>query len=495
MSISQSKYISITSGIGGGQAVSRKELIGRIFSNNILIPTNTVLEFTDATNVSNYFGSNSKEAKVANEYFGWISKSIKKAKKISFFRYLLSGSAPTIISTIELKSVENFKLITDGSFKISIDGISYEFKNIDLSSVVSYNDIANTIQTKIREQIADAELEYIDNRFIFNSGTIGNAVITYAEEASEGTNISDLLGFSISTNAILSNGINSTTLQDLLNKSIDISTNFATFGFLDSLSIEDLSVIGSFVNNQNMQYLFCGDCSISNYTDFINECKKYNGISLNLNINYGLDGLPAFLMPMILCATTDYNSINGTINYMYQQFNNQDVSVDNDFDADKYDKLNINYNGQTQKSGQKLSFYQDGYNTNGTDTSIFCNEIWLKDAIATEFFNTFMAIDKVSADRNGKTLLDGNVYPIFDEAKNNGVFALGKELDNTQKSYIDNNTGESGSWFEVQNNGFIYISNLKKETSNNKEKWIYEYTLIYSKGDSIRKVEGTNILI
>ena len=72
--ISQSQYVAITSGVGGAAQVSNREQILRVFTTAAQMPTETVLEFTSAQGVGNYFGFNSQEYAIAQSYFGFVRK-------------------------------------------------------------------------------------------------------------------------------------------------------------------------------------------------------------------------------------------------------------------------------------------------------------------------------------------------------------------------------------------------------------------------------------
>ena len=61
MAISLKRYVDITSGVGAGVGVAARLLIGRFFSTNPLIPTNSSIDFDSADAVSTYFGSTSDE--------------------------------------------------------------------------------------------------------------------------------------------------------------------------------------------------------------------------------------------------------------------------------------------------------------------------------------------------------------------------------------------------------------------------------------------------
>ena len=180
---------------------------------------------------------------------------------------------------------------------------------------------------------------------------------------------------------------------------------------------------------------------------------------------------------------------------MYQQFAQQAVAVDDDELANKLDALKINYNGQTQKSGTKLEFYQDGYLADGTDIGVYANEIWLKDAMKTSVLNLLIALDKIPANTDGISLLEGSLQEVISEAKNNGTISVEKELTSEQKAYITQYTGDDAAWQTVYLNGYTLSVDLKQDNSNGKTMYVAEYALLYSKGDSIRKVEGAHTLI
>ncbi len=505
MPISQSKYVAITSGIGGASAASRKDLGLRIFTNNALFPINTILEFTSSLDVENYTGSTSQEAKIASAYFGWVSKSVNSPKKISFMGANLVATAPVLRSTQTLSTLNTFTAITNGSMILSMGGVSYTVSGLDFSSATSYADIAQIIETAINANSAGGELwtsatvtfNAETSSFMLTGGVTGTNIITYATSAETGADISSIIGWSEAANPIVSNGTNATILTEILNTSIQLSDNFASFAFQGlSLSAEQISEVGAWNDAQNNQYMYCSDVEESNYQTIIANAAQHQGMAINYNPNMGDNNyLPAYLMPATILAATNYGNKNGTVNYMYQQFPNQAVAVDTNELANTLDPLHINYNGQTQKAGSKIQFYQDGYLADGTDISVYANEIWLKDAMITEILNLEIAVEKIPTNIDGLGMIEAILQGVIDEALNNGTITAGKELTNTQKAYITQLTGDNTAWQTVQLNGYVLTVELSQEIVNGATKYIAEYTLIYSKGDSIRKVEGRHILV
>ena len=508
MLIPLQKYVAITSAVANTIPVSNKELIARVFTTNPLFAADTVYEFTSSANVADFAGSTSVEALIASAYFGWISKTATQAKKISFMRYSFDALAPYIYSTVQLTPLATLKKISDGSMIINLGGTSYTLSNINLSSVESYSDVASALQTAIQANTgggtlwtaATVEYQATNNSFILTGGETGANEIGYATASSSGTDLSSLIGWNSASAPVLSNGTETQTVTDILNSSINLSNNFLTFGFVSaSDAYSNLALIGAWVTEQNNQYRFCFDLGASNYSEGIQTAAQYDGLCANYNINYGVENqVPAWLMSAILPATTNYDKENGVKSYMYQQFPSFPVSIGLSTDTVTYetlDSLCVNYNGQTQKSGSFVAFYQDGFNTNGTDTAVFDNEAWLKDAITTDILNAQLALDFISADTDGLAVITGILQNNCDIAVFNHSFSKGKVLTNSAKAYITQLTNNAEAWYSVQSNGYYYTCNIETETEN--EKTIYKavYTLIYSKNDTIRKVEGRNVLI
>jgi len=111
MAITFTKYVDITSGVGGAGAIRQRDLIGRIFTANVLLNVGTVAEFDTLADVSTLFGSTSEEYKRAAFYFGWVSKNTTQAKKISFARWddtPVTGETITEVLTASTEANNNF---------------------------------------------------------------------------------------------------------------------------------------------------------------------------------------------------------------------------------------------------------------------------------------------------------------------------------------------------------------------------------------------------
>ena len=161
MAISSRKYVDIQSGVGGGSAVRRRQLIARLMTTNPRLPTGTFVEITGgADEVGAYFGFDSEEYKRAAFYFAFISKATTRAQSISFARWAEVDTAPLILGASAAYSLPAFTAINSGSFELTIGGLVEEISGLDFTGAISLAAVAGIVQTAVRasqhQRLADA---------------------------------------------------------------------------------------------------------------------------------------------------------------------------------------------------------------------------------------------------------------------------------------------------------------------------------------------------
>ncbi len=150
MSISISRYVQITSGVGGSSVAVARELVGRLFTGNILIPPQSFISFDSAAEVGSYFGNGSEEYQRAVFYFGWISKSVTQADSIQFARWVDVASPPRIFAAQQNNSLyTNWTPITSGSMILTMGEYTYTLASLDFAGVLNNADVATVVQTAI----------------------------------------------------------------------------------------------------------------------------------------------------------------------------------------------------------------------------------------------------------------------------------------------------------------------------------------------------------
>jgi hypothetical protein len=500
MAISFRKYVDIVSGVGGGVGVAQRELIGRIFSINPLLPPKTIVEFTDIESVGEYFGITSEEYQRALPYFGWVSKDIRRANKISFCRWVDEDSAPAIFGNKGVQSLGAWTSITAGAFYLTIGGIEQNINALNFSAAASLSDVAAIIQAAIRlneePQFEAVNVTWDAVRQSFNLVGTYNGDEEISVAAGSGTDVAGQLGWLVG--AIFSDGTSEETVVEALTETADVSNNFGSFLFMPELTIDQWEDIGEWNTTQNILYMGMVPVTAANASAWYDAIGEFSGLALTLvaDPNVEFDEM----IPMIILAATDYSRRAATKNYMFNQFAGISAKVTTTNQSNTYDLLRVNYMGVTQTAGQYLAFYQrgvlTGIGTAPTDQNVYTNEMWLKDAAGAAFMELFLNLNKVSANAQGRSEMLTTIQSVVDRALFNGTISVGKPLNNTQKLFIAQITGDDLAWHQVQGIGYWYDVVMQSYvTQDDRTEWKAVYTLIYSKDDVIRKVEGSHILI
>jgi hypothetical protein len=499
MAIRLNRYVDIISGVGAGANVGTRKLVGRFFDDNDLIPTGSYVEFDSADDVATYFGSSSDEYARAAFYFGWVSKNIKDAQSMQFARWVSADTEARIYGARGDQLVGDWTGITSGNFGLTIGGVANSMAGLNFSGAASLADVAAIIQASIRTktgtQWTAATVTWNSTRksFDFVSGDDVAATIT-VQEGTGGNDIAGRLGW-LSATAIISDGAVEQTIEEVLSESANSDNNFGSFTFTAALTQDEVVEAATWNDTQNNMFMYSVRCTSGTASALSGVLDELSGVTLTLSPI--ATEFPE-QVPMMIMAATDYTARNSTQNYMFQIFS-LTPSVTTDADADIYDALRVNYYGQTQTAGQLIQFYQRGYmmglSSDAVDQNTYANECWLKDAAGAAIMTLLLALAKVSANKTGKAQILTILQGVIDQALFNGSISVGKTLTEVQKVFITNATGDAQAWQQVQNIGYWVSVVIQQVVISGIVEYKAIYTLIYSKDDVIRKVEGSDILI
>lgn len=487
MAISQSKYVNIVSSLGGGSSVSQRDLIGRVFTSNYLVPANVVLEFSGGKTsalsaIADYFGTTSAEYKFANKYFSFSTAANTEPQKLSFARYNAeTATSATLIGKVS-PVLGTLQAITAGTLNITVGETPVALTGINFSSAVSLADVATLLATAFDGAVDSVVYDETNKRFAIYA----DDNLTYAT----GT-VAVAMGL-VEGEAILSEPSVAMTALETVSASAELSNNFFSFCFLDTLTTADISAVAEWTNNQNVKYMYSVKVDDNNYSTVQTAVKDYSGVGLTLDLH----NQEAEFMPMSAFAAVDYRRPNSTMDVFYKQFSGVTPSVTTNAARLVYDPLRINYYGMTQQAGQAVSFYQDGILQGSIPSmTVYANEAWLKDSFITDILNLRMGLDSLPANNTGISLVLSALMETVNLALTNGVVLAGKELDATQKAYITTITGDEDGWIAVQNSGYRLSAEIEKYEEYGITKYKISFLFVYSKGDTINFVDGRDILI
>ncbi len=511
MSISIRRYVDITSGVGAGQAVPTRNFGLRIISQNLLIPAGHVIEMDSADEVGSYFGTASQEYKMAAEYFGFVSKLITRPKQISFVLWNAASIPAMIFGGSVNNTVAQLKLITAGELTIDVGGVPQAISGLNFSSITAYADAATIIKTALNAisgnpSLVTANVQYSanQNQFIVTGGVLGGAApsLHIVANSTDPDDVAQELGFA-SSSVIETAGQAASTPIDVMINSSGEDDNFGSFAFVRDTdgsllpTLDQVTELATWNKTQNVKYMFLVGVTPDDASAWSTALAGIGGIGMTLVAPNS--GTYNELIPGENLAATDWSRPNASGNYMYLPNSLDKAPVSTDALADSYDALRINYVGQTQTAGQKIMFYQRGFlgggATDPVDMAVYAGEQWLKDDITVAMLRMMLNLPNIPATEIGRTTALSNIQPSIQKALVNGVIAVGKALDQIQKSYIDQLTGVANSWRQVESKGYWINATIQSYVENGVTQYKVVYLLIYSKNDQIRKVEGSDVLI
>jgi hypothetical protein len=498
MSISIDRYVQITSGVAGAQAVAERELVGLRFTSDPRVPVDAMVTM-EKGDADQYFGAASPEAAYANQYFGYVSPApASQAQKIRFVAHVTQPRKPQVFGVKTGNTLNALKAVTAGSLILTLGDAERTLEDIDLSAAATFADVATTIEETIQAnttggaQWTGAVVAYdpVGAIFTLTGGTAVNAPVTIGS-----TPLADLLGWT-QASAIMSPGSVVQTHLEALQAAEDITDSFGSFTY-PSITVEDAIPVAQYNAGLNVKYMFLVGVTAADAQSYYAALKSFASVGLVLN---GVVGQYKESIPCAIMAATNYQRRNATVNYMYRQVSGMSADVSSNADANTYDAMRISYYGETASAGQKIAFFQRGYLQGGAtaplDMNVHANEQWLKAFLIARLLSLQLSLGKIPANNDGRGVVLGQVVEGANLGKFNGTISIGKELTTAQQIAVTQLSGDPDAWRDVQTNGFWADVNIVPRTGESgATEYVAQYTLAYSKNDVVRKIEGSHNLI
>lgn len=502
MNIPFTNYVLINSGVGGAASVRERELMGRLITPNAQLSPGTVREFDDAASVGAFFGTSSLEYLRALAYFAYVSPAtFSNPRKISFARYSANGNGAGIYGGAHA-SLTSLQAATAGGFALVFNGTAVNITGVDLSAAASLTAVAAALQTAIRlvagDNTSNATVTYDATRarFEFQTTFVGDVTVSVNSNAIGVNDLATALGW-LPASANYVNGTNPQSAAEAFLASVNVSNNFGSFLFLSSLTIDDVIEVAQANAGFNVSFVYCVGVAAADAEAWSAALIGTPGVALTLRPSaLKFDDM----VPMQQMAATDYSQRNATSTYMFKSVPGLVATVTSGEDAATYDALRVNYYGRTQTAGQTLEFYQRGLMmgppTAPRDMAVYANEVWLRDRIGAAIMGLLLSTGRVPANETGKAQILAVVQEGIDAALVNGTISVGKPLSAAQRASVRAISGDNLADVQVQNSGYWVGCRIESYVGpGGVEEWKAIYTLIYSKDDAIRFVQGTHALI
>ncbi|WP_192881058.1 MULTISPECIES: DUF3383 domain-containing protein [unclassified Photorhabdus] len=327
-----------------------------------------------------------------------------------------------ILTKQQQQAISHFTAITDGSFKLTINGKEAAYNGIDLSKETNLNGVAQRVAEKLRE----CSVTWDASRFVISlqaSGSIG-----YVSSATTGTYIGDLLKLDKVSGATAIEPAKAETLAEAVATLGSVSGGWYGLVVADNtLTDDDVLSVADYIESASVSRIYghtaqkteALDTDVD--TDIGSQLKAGNYQRTLWQYSSGKPYTVASLMGRMF--TVNFKGNNTTITLKFKQEPAVTAESLTATQANALKKKNgnvfVNYNNDT-------AIIQEGVMANGDFIDERHGLDWLQNYVQNNLYNLlYTSTSKIPQTDAGVTRLLTNVEQSLDQAVTNGLVAPG----------------------------------------------------------------------
>ena len=366
----------------------------------------------------------------------------KRPNKIAVAKVFTADQPAYLLSsgTIDIDAV---KAVSSGSMKITIDGTAKNLTSMSFTSVTSIADIASVINTKLS---TSGTCEEYNGGLIVKSATTGNSsTISFASEATSGTDVSEMLGLTEEKGAVAVAGYTHGTLAEEMQAIANAAAAGGTYFYgwvLDSSYRDTAAQLEAAAWVESRSFRAVGAYCTNNANAYNTASTANNGYTA---MNNGWN-TASFTYDD---NAQKYPDVSYLANFLAVNYNTANSAIAGKFqDADGIAAVNfpdIETNVDTLKSrrintitgiiGQTIKYFREGVQSGSAwSTDGWVNVCNFISELEIAILNVFLKSNKVPYTLDGQNLLIAAASKICNKYKNNGSFADRIEEDSTSES-------------------------------------------------------------
>lgn len=399
-----------------------------ILGDSAVIDTNERIRlYTTLEGVAADFGTSAPEYKAAALYFGqtpqpsklYIGKWAKGATS-----GLLHGG---ILSTAQ-QALANFTAVTNGAFKIDIDGAEQSVTSLNLSAVTNLNGVASAITAKLSGAtcVWNASLGRFD---IISATTGATSTVGFAAAPASGTDVRTLLKLTAANGASVVDGVVAEALVDAVAEFGNISS--AWYGLYVSASAapsaDDIKAVAGLIEGMSASHIYgvtTQDTAVLDSTSTTDIAAELKALGYKRTfVQYSSTNEHAAASIFGRAFTVNFQGSNTTLTIKFKQEPGVPAENLTETQAATLTSKNCNvfvrYNNDT-------AIVQQGVMVNG----FFFDEVhgtdWLQNDVQTAVYNLlFTSPTKIPQTDAGVNLILTTISQRLDQAVTNGLVAPG----------------------------------------------------------------------
>ena len=431
----------------GGRAL---DIIGLLLTNNARVPIGAIQPFDNAVDVATYFGPSSTEEALASVYFNGFDNSNVKPSRILFTQYpnasvagFLRGGRVNVLSLTQLKA------IATGALTVTVNGSGYVAAAVNLSTVTSFSNAADTIQTAFGGTGAVPFLTTYDSiagAFVFTTKATGSAAtIDYATT----NTIASALFLTLATGAVISQGAVAATPGPFMTAVTQVTQDWATFMTEFDPDVSDNTnklAFALWTSQQNNRYAYiCWDTDASPKTTvpataslgYLLAASSYSGTCL---ISAPDATLAAFICGA--AASIDFTEHNGRITFAFRSQAGMAATVTDQTTGDNLISNGYNFYGAYATANDQFVFFYPG-SVSGEFLWLdsYIDEIWMNNQFQLALLELLISTKSIPYNQAGYSLIEAACLDTINQGLNFGAFRAGVTLSMAQAAEVNNDAG------------------------------------------------------
>jgi hypothetical protein len=480
---------------------------GLVLTENTLMPTGTVLEFSSPTAVSNFFGPASAEYVYAQIYFAGFNGQTIQPSTILFAPYNAAARAGWLQSgSFANVTLTQLKAITPGTLTITFAGTPLVSSSINLSSVASFTAAAAAIQAAFTTPPFTVTWDAVQSVFIFASTATGSTeTIAFPSDT-----IATPLLLTQATGATLSQGAAADTPASAMTNAVSVNQNWATVSYITELSLANKEALAVWLDAQDDYYLGViwdsdTQACVQNATEPFGVVAKAGGYNSVMAIGGDPAAVPsgntlggvclniaAFFQGMV--AAVNFNAANGRICFGSRSSQSAAV-IPSCANQQTYENLLANgYNCYAAFASRTTNFV---FFSNGNMPGEFpwadqyVDQIWLNAALQQALLNLYTTVNSIPYDPYGYGMIRAALQGVIASALNFGAIQTGVVLSSSQAAEVNASAGLTVATL-IQNNGY-YLQILDPGPTARAARQTPIISLWYTDGGCVQQIEMASI--
>lgn len=504
MTIPASRIVKVNPGVvstGGNSLVMN----GLFLTENLQMPTETVLSFASVAAVSAFFGPSSAESAIAAIYFAGYSNSTIKPGAILFAPYnaavrsgFLQGGSLAGLTLTQLQALT-------GTLTITFAGVALTSASISLAGATSFSNAATLILAGFTDPAFTVAWNAVASAFVFTSTATGasETVLFATGSLAAGLNLTQATG------AFLSQGAVADTPATGMANAVAQSQNWSTMVTLFEPNLADKQNFAAWFNEQDGEYLYVAWDSDPNASVQGNEtCFGYLATLAAYNGVAAVSGDPAFavatgttLAALALnvvafvagaIASINFAATNGRTTLAFLSSGSIAPTCASDQIAQNLLANGYSFYGSYATANQGFVFFYNGQMFGVWKwINSYVQQIYLNSQFQLALMSLLTAIGSIDYAPNGYGLIRAAMLDPINAALGFGTIRTGVTLSSAQIAEVNQAAGVDAASVIQTQGYYLQILDPGAEARGNRQSPIINFW--YADGEDVQQITLSSI--